>query len=230
MALSDIGDALFLETLVNARFYLELKVEDPEGSMGINVLKGTEFTDAVFLECKGFKRSLDVVEITEAFYHKSQKKPELIGTKLPGKAKGENFLTLSRGLSASPTLWTWFNSVRDGNWHASRRNGSITIYDQVGIPCVRLMFYRAWPASINVGDFKADSANFAIETLELACEKVEHEDMSKAAAVSRGLQAAAVAARTIASPAVQSPDSGQMDPYKEPQKKENVQKVQLVNS
>ena len=204
MAVSNLVDSLFLETLVKARFYLELKIEDPSpASVAKGILTGTEFTDAVFLECKGFKRSMDVIEVTEVFPHKN-KNFELIGTKIPGKAKTESVLTLSRGLSSSPTLWNWFNAVRDGNWGVSRRSGSITIYDQIGIPCVRLSFAKAWPASISVGDFKADSGEFAIETLELACEKVEHEDMTDAAIASRALQTAAMAARAIASPAIKA--------------------------
>src|SRR4028118_523011 len=82
-----------LEVLTNSRFYLELK------------LKGSvEPVDAYFMECQGFKRTQEVIEVCEVTPQKWGKAGTTMGrvvrTKVPGNVKSNN-LILRRGMTSS---------------------------------------------------------------------------------------------------------------------------------
>ncbi|MEL6171476.1 MAG: phage tail protein, partial [Pseudomonadota bacterium] len=112
------------EVLTNARFYLELKLE------GSN-----DLIDAYFMECQGFKRTQQAIEVAEVTAQKWGSKPaqkgRVIRTKLPGNVKSEN-ITLKFGMTLSPTMWKWFQAGEKGNWAKQFRNGALTIYNQAG--------------------------------------------------------------------------------------------------
>ncbi|MEO0985386.1 MAG: phage tail protein [Cyanobacteria bacterium J06639_14] len=148
------------EVLTNARFYLELK------------LKGSnDIIDAYFMECQAFKRSHDVIEHCEVVAQKWGSKPaqrgRVIRTKLPGNTKNDN-IVLRSGMTASPTMWQWFQDIEQGNWSKQLRDGDLTLYDQAGEVQARFRFLGAWPVSYKIGDVKADASDFQIEELALA--------------------------------------------------------------
>jgi phage tail-like protein len=151
------------EILTAAHFYLELTLN---GSI--------EPVDAVFMECKGFKRTQEIVEICEVTYQSwgqaNAKYGRSVRTKLPGNVKSGN-LVLRRGMSRSTSLWKWFEDVEKGNWANQRRDGSITIYDQAGQAQARFDFAGAWPTSYTISDLSAKSTDFEIEEMEMAIEE-----------------------------------------------------------
>ena len=148
------------EVLTNSRFYLELKLQ------GSN-----DLIDGYFIECQGFKRTQEAIEIAEVTAQKWGSKPaprgRVIRTKLPGNAKSEN-ITLRYGMTISPTMWKWFQTVERGNWAKQFRDGDLSIYDQGGNTKARFRFLGAWPMSYKIGDVKAYGSDFQIEELELA--------------------------------------------------------------
>jgi phage tail-like protein len=148
------------EILASCRFYVELTLD---GSLAP--------IDAYFLDCKGFKRTQEIIEVAEVTPQAwgKAKTGYVVRTKVPGNLKTNN-ITLRRGLTQSPTLWKWFDAVQTGNWGAQRRDGSISIYDQAGDVQARFMFYRAWPTSYVLSDFSAGSNEVEIEEMELAVE------------------------------------------------------------
>jgi phage tail-like protein len=154
------SDKRIPEVLTNCRFYVELTLD---GSL--------DPVDAYFMDCKGFKRTQEIVEVTEVTAQSwgTAKSGHVVRSKIPGNVKTNN-ITLRRGLTKSPTLWQWFDSVQAGNWGKQRRNGSISIYDQAGIVQARFTFYRAWPTSYVLTDFNAGSNEIEIEEMELAVE------------------------------------------------------------
>jgi phage tail-like protein len=149
------------EILVSCRFYLQLELD------GSN-----DFVDGIFMDCKGFKTTQEVIEFAEVTPQKwgqGATKGRVKRTKVPGNLKTQN-ITLRRGLSISKTLWNWFEAVEKGNWAKQRRNGSITIYDQTSKQQVKFDFSRAWPTSYTISDLSSSSNDYEIEELELACE------------------------------------------------------------
>jgi phage tail-like protein len=150
----------FSELLTASRFYLELTLTG-----------GNDTTDATFLECQGFKRSQDVVEICEVAPQQwaKAKSGRVVRTKIPGNTKTEN-IVLRRGMTNSMTLWNWFAQVEAGKWGEQLRDGSLVIYDQAGQEQARFNFQKAWPVRYTAADVGAQSNEIEIEELEMAVE------------------------------------------------------------
>jgi phage tail-like protein len=149
------------EILTNCRFYLELKLDN-----------ANEAVDAYFMECKGFKRTQDVIEVCEVTSQRWGKATQgnVVRTKVPGNVKSNN-LVLKRGMTQSMTLWNWFKAVQEGKWSEQRRNGSLSIYDQAGNIQARFEFFGAWPISYTLADVNASSNEVEIEEVEIAFEE-----------------------------------------------------------
>lgn len=166
----------FPELLTTCRFYLELKLT---GSHDV--------VDAYFMECKGFKRTQEVIEVCEVtpqkWGTKGTSSGRVVRTKIPGNVKNNN-IVLRRGLTVSTTLWNWFEAVQLGKWAEKtpqknqRRDGALTIYNQAGEAQARFVFQRAWPVSYTVTDFNASSNDVEIEELEIAVEEFMREDVT----------------------------------------------------
>ena len=149
------------EILMSCRFYLELKLD---GS--------TDPVDAYFMDCKGFKRSQEVIEACEVTPQKWGKATygQVVITKVPGNVKSNN-LTLRRGMTGSQTFWKWFEAVQSGKWSEQRRDGSLTVYDQAGNIQARFDFQGAWPTSYTLTDLSAAGNEVEIEEVEVAFEE-----------------------------------------------------------
>jgi phage tail-like protein len=150
----------FPEILTTCRFYVELKLDDSKDPV-----------DAYFMECKGFKRTQEVIEVCEVTPQKWGKANhgQVVRTKVPGNVKSNN-LVLRRGMTCSPTLWKWFEDVQAGNWAKKRHDGSLTIYDQESTIQARFEFQGAWPTSYTLTDVSASSNEVEIEEVEVAIE------------------------------------------------------------
>ena len=149
-----------LEILTSCRFYIKLELAGSQ-----------EPVDAIFMDCKGFKSTQEVIEVCEVTPEKWGKatKGFVVRTKIPGNVKTNN-IVLRRGLSSSKTLWQWFDKIQSGNWASDRQDGSLTIYDQSGKAQAIFEFERAWPTNYTISDLSASSNEVEIEELELACE------------------------------------------------------------
>ena len=149
------------EILTPHRFYLALKLDN-----------STEPVDGIFLECQGFQRTQEAIEICEVTPNKwgSAKKGLVVRTKLPGNVKSGN-LTLRRGMTFSMAFWNWFQAVQDGKWASQRKNASLTIYDQAAKEQARFELAGAWPASYKIADVSARSTEIEIEEVEVAFEE-----------------------------------------------------------
>ena len=117
-----------------------------------------------FSDCTGFGASTDPIEYREGGFNTTN-------YKLPGQTKYPN-ITLKWGLTDSRELYDWYRDVTKGI--VSRRNGSIILHDLTGKQEVmRWNFFEAWPTKWDGPDFSAKGTDVAIETLELAVERVE---------------------------------------------------------
>ncbi|MGB6300580.1 MAG: phage tail protein [Rivularia sp. (in: cyanobacteria)] len=148
-------------------FYLELSLDNSK-----------EKVDVIFLECRGFQRTQEVIEICEVTSNKfgAAKKGMPVRTKIPGNARSGN-LTLLRGMSSSIALWDWFQSSHD-NWAKQRRNLSLTLYDPASKGQARYELTGAWPTSYKFGDVGARSKDVEIEEVEIAFEEFKRVKVS----------------------------------------------------
>ncbi|MBD3884267.1 phage tail protein [Phormidium tenue FACHB-886] len=148
------------EILTAHRFYLGLEIT------------GSKYpVDAIFLECRGFQRTQEVIEVCEVTpqtWGKSNR-GRVVRTKLPGNAKSGN-LTLRRGMTFSTAFWNWFQQVQEGKWADQRRDASLVIYSQGSEEVARFNFFRAWPTSYKITDVSARSSEIEVEELEVAFE------------------------------------------------------------
>jgi phage tail-like protein len=118
---------------------------------------------AAFHEASGFDSTIDVIEHREGGENTTLRK-------LPGQTKYSN-IVLKWGITDDLELYDWHHQAVLGN--LQRRNGSIVGLDRQGNEIVRWNFFNAWPAKYDGPDYNAEGNDIAIETLELAHERVE---------------------------------------------------------
>ena len=155
----------FPEILTKARFYLELRLD---GSV--------DSTDGYFMECSGFQRSQDVIEICEVtpqvWGKQGTSHGHIVRSKIPGNSAYTN-ITIKRGLTVSTAFWEWMDTIGAGNWIDQRRNGALCIYNQAGDEQFRFEFTGAWPVSYKISDLDVTGADYNIEEVEIAVESLK---------------------------------------------------------
>jgi phage tail-like protein len=147
------------EVLTTSKYYLEISLDGSK-----------EVIDGYFMECSGFKRTQEVIELAEVTSQKwgrSATVGRVARTKIPGNVKSDH-ITLRFGMTISDTFWKWFKAVEEGEWSKQFRDGDITIYNQKAEINARFRFLGAWPISYKISDVKAGDNNFQVEELQLA--------------------------------------------------------------
>lgn len=119
-----------------------------------------------FTEVSGLGSETEIVE------HKvvSERGTE-ITKKIPGRLKWQD-ITLKRGITSSMDIWDWRKMVEDGLIEASRRDGSVVMYDQMGKEVARWNFERAWPSKVTGPSVKADDNSVGVEELTIVHEYI----------------------------------------------------------
>lgn len=121
---------------------------------------------AAFHEASGLDSSIDVIEHREGGL-----KPGPV-LKFPGQVKFSNIM-LKWGMTDDAELYDWHRQWADGDAGAPRKNGSIVLLDRQGTEKARWNFFNAWPCKWTGPSLNAESADIAIESLELAHERLE---------------------------------------------------------
>jgi phage tail-like protein len=122
-------------------------------------------SQARFQEVGGLDATIDVMDYREG--------GDLLGLrKLPGQTKHSN-LSLKRGYTVDDQLYTWFEDVMTGRTEQIRRNISVVQLDMAGQEAFRWNLFQAFPVKYTVPSFNAKGNDLAIETLELAYERIE---------------------------------------------------------
>lgn len=119
-------------------------------------------TRAAFQECTGFSSSIDLIEYREG--------GAPYPTKLAGLTKYGN-VVLRRGITDDRELYEWHLNAVNGD--IERRNGSIVLLDRKGEEQARWNFFDAWPQRWEGPALNSENSEIAIETLELAVERLE---------------------------------------------------------
>jgi len=156
---------IFPEILTKARFYLELRLDN-----------SVDTIDGYFMECSGFSRSQDVIEVCEVtpqvWGQKGNSRGHVVRSKIPGNSSFPN-ITLKRGLTVSTAFWDWMNTIGEGNWDDQRRNGALSIYGQSGQQLFRFEFTGAWPVNYKISDLDVKGSDHNIEEVEIAVESLK---------------------------------------------------------
>ncbi|MFF0739591.1 phage tail protein [Streptomyces sp. NPDC004111] len=119
-------------------------------------------TRAAFQECTGLSSAIDLIEYREGgATHPS---------KLAGLTKYGN-VVLRRGVTDDRELYDWHLAAVNGD--ISRRNGSIVVLDRKGGEAARWNFFGAWPQRWEGPALNSETSGIAVETLELAVERLE---------------------------------------------------------
>jgi phage tail-like protein len=80
-------------------------------------------------------------------------------------------LTLKRGVTRNHDLWDWYKNVLNGI--DDRRDGAIILKNELHEPVLRWNFEHAFISKWEGPAFNATSNDVAIESIELAAERVE---------------------------------------------------------
>jgi phage tail-like protein len=119
---------------------------------------------AGFRECSGLSFTTDPVEYREGT------DVALSPRKLIGLRKFAN-IQFRRGFTKDESLWSWYKNVLNGA--DDRRNGSIVLQDEQHTDVLRWEFEQGWITRWEGPTFNATSNDVAIETIEIAVERVE---------------------------------------------------------
>lgn len=122
------------------------------------------FAVAGFSECSGLESEVAVIEYREG--------ADFFATKLPGRPKYGD-ITLKRGVTQSAELQNWHKNILNGV--PDRRNGVITLMDDERKDVVRWKFFNAFPRKWEGPSLYASGNEVAIESLVLACDRIERD-------------------------------------------------------
>jgi phage tail-like protein len=116
-----------------------------------------------FREASGLDSTIEVVTYAEGGDLASVRK-------LPSNVTYAN-ISLRWGLATDTELEDWHHDWILGT--GQRKNGSIWIIDRQGQETMRWNFFAAWPTKFQRPSFNATANEVAVETLELAHERLE---------------------------------------------------------
>lgn len=121
-------------------------------------------TEIGFTEVSG----LDVE--TELIEYRDGGSPEYHKIKMPGMQKYSN-VTLKRGIfKGNVEFVEWWNTVQLNT--IERRDVTISLLNESHEPVMVYKLLQAWPLKVQSTDLKSDGNEVAIETMELAHEKL----------------------------------------------------------
>ncbi len=138
---------------------------DPFASFNF-LLEIDGITKAGFQECTGLNWESAVIEYREG--HES-----ITPRKLHGLNKYGN-ITLKRGVTTDPELFTWAKTVIDGDILRDE-SMSVVLLDEARNEVVRWNLINAWPCKWVGPDMKANASEIAIESIEICHEGVERQ-------------------------------------------------------
>ena len=94
-------------------------------------------------------------------------------------------LVLKQGLTAIDPVWYWYNSTLEGK--IKRKNGSIYMLDDQGIPNVWYDFYNAWPSKWTGPSLEASQNYVATQSITLTHEGLKKSVSAQAYSSAKGI-------------------------------------------
>lgn len=121
---------------------------------------------AGFSECSGLETEVSVIEYREG--------GDVSVRKLPGLAKVGD-VTLKRGITKTNELQNWHRNILNGV--PDRKDLIVILMDDEKNPVIVWKLFNAFPRKWQGPTLRATGNEVAIETLELACERLERENI-----------------------------------------------------
>jgi phage tail-like protein len=132
-------------------------------SVGSTLLSGVSgFALGGFSECAGLDAGMEIEEYKEGGVNDRVHK-------FVKRAQFSN-ITLKRGVGFGEDLWLWYEAFLTGN--GTRRNGLIVLANELRIPVKVWSFEHAIPVKWTGPALNAGSSALAIESIEIAHEKL----------------------------------------------------------
>jgi phage tail-like protein len=137
-----------------------------ETTVSVRLTLADREVGGLFRECTGLDSETEVTEQKAI-----DERGGTVIRKVPGQTKWSN-ITLRRGIDQDTGLWEWRDQVQRKGADAARTDGTIELLDYEGSPIATYRFAQGWPVRYGV-DVRASNNELAIETIEIAVERVE---------------------------------------------------------
>lgn len=153
------NDLISTDPIVARNFYLEIDGENL-------ILSGVS----------GLEIELDVVPMQQNGKNGKQQHIKTLGGVL--KAPDITVTRMAPLNANEDPLWKWFKKIRDAGMKAksraaTRKNGSIVLYDSAYDEVGRFNWYNGWPSKIATDQLSTDSNEPMKETITLVVERIE---------------------------------------------------------
>jgi phage tail-like protein len=103
--------------------------------------------------------------------YRASNSPDFSTVKMPGLVKYGN-ITMKRGVFVNDnTFWNWHAEIKMNT--IKRRTVIIRLLDETGKVTMQWTLTNAWPTKITSTDLKSEGNEVAIDTIEIAHEKME---------------------------------------------------------
>lgn len=123
-----------------------------------------------FQEVSGLDAETQIIE------YRDSNSPEYATVKMPGIAKYGN-VTMKRGIFTADNLfWDWYSKITMNT--IKRETVIIKLLDENNKAQVTWTLHNAWPTKITATDLKSDANEVAIDSIEIAHEKLTIETAS----------------------------------------------------
>jgi len=125
---------------------------------------GTELKGVAFQEVTGMDVEAQIIE------YRQSNSPLFSTEKMPGISKYGN-VTMKRGVFVNDnSFWNWHAEIKMNT--VKRRTILIKLLDELGKVAMQWSLSNAWPTKITSTDLKSDGNEVAIDTIEIAHEKL----------------------------------------------------------
>jgi len=125
---------------------------------------GTELKGVAFQEVTGMDVEAQIIE------YRQSNSPLFSTEKMPGISKYGN-VTMKRGVFVNDnSFWNWHAEIKMNT--VKRRTILIKLLDELGKVTMQWSLSNAWPTKITSTDLKSDGNEVAIDTIEIAHEKL----------------------------------------------------------
>ena len=136
----------------------------PMPKFGFEVTFGSQSSAASFQELSGLDTETQPIE------YRNNDSKLFSSIKMPGVSKLRN-LTLKKGLFMNDnSFWDWYNTIKMNT--IKRESVTIQLMDEKGKPTMTWTLTNAWPIKITGSDLNSGTNEIAVESLELAFEKI----------------------------------------------------------
>jgi len=119
-----------------------------------------------FTGCSGISIDLDPVNF------KQGDGKMIIERKRPGRPKYAE-VELKRGLTASTSLYEWFDAIVTGKDKTPYKTATITVFDRAAAPIAKFRLDKCWPSKLSVSDLSASKDDVMIESLTMQHELLD---------------------------------------------------------